>query len=310
MLLRRSLALAVALLWSAAAATNSTCYFPNGKESNGGVCNPNAEVSACCGPTFICLSNGLCKPGPDSKKTYSYNFYRSACTDASFNSSSCPRFCTDCMLPIDDFVAYTDSHLAPYHIDRGQGVKSCGNDTYCCGASGDCCTDTSNVFSLNAAEVVKTISASSAFITNAANDTSSGDLLSGNGNRALAIGLGVGIGVGGFLLICLAVLFLLKRRRKARQDAGYEKKEEDPSELDAPWRAQLPDSVPEPAPPSKASHTAPGTGVVHEIADGRTETALPPQELEAHTYDWEPRNEPEPRDGGFRPEDPEHRSQR
>ncbi|KAF3049679.1 hypothetical protein E8E11_009846 [Didymella keratinophila] len=295
MLLRRSLALAGALcLWSAVAATNSTCYFPNGKKSNGGACNANAEVSACCGPTFICLSNGLCKPGPDTKKTYAYNFYRNACTDASFNSTSCPQFCTD----------------APYHTDRGQGVKSCGNDTYCCGASGDCCTDTSNVFKLDAAEVVKTISASSAFITNAANDTSSEDLLSGNNNHALAIGLGVGIGVGGFLLICLAVLFLLKRRRKAREDAGYEKKDEDPSELDAPWRAQFPDSVPEPAPPTKANHTASGSGVVHEIADGRTETALPPQELEAHTYDWEPRNEPEPRDGGFRPEDPEHRSQR
>lgn len=98
MLLRRSLAVAAALCsWSAVAATNSTCYFPDGKESNGGVCNPNAEVSACCGPTFICLSNGLCKPGPDSKKTYAYNFYRSACTDASFNSTSCPQFCTDGM---------------------------------------------------------------------------------------------------------------------------------------------------------------------------------------------------------------------
>lgn len=207
-------------------------------------------------------------------------------------------------------MAYTDSRIAPYHTDRGQGVKSCGNNTYCCGSSGDCCTDTSNVFSLDAAETVKTISASSAFITDAANSSSSGDLLSGNDNHALAIGLGVGIGVGGFLLICLAVLFLLKRRRKTRENAGYEKKEEEPSELDAPRRAQLPDSVPEPAPPTKASHTASGTGFVHEIADGRTESTLPPQELEAHTYDWEPRNEPEPRDGGFRPEDPEHRSQR
>lgn len=209
------------------------------------------------------------------------------------------------------FVAYTDSHLAPYHTDRGQGVKSCGNNTYCCGASGDCCTDTSNVFSLDTAEVVNTISASSAFITSSANDSSSGGLMSGNDNHALAIGLGVGIGVGGFLLIALAVLYLLKRRRKAKENTGYEKKEEGPSELDAPWRAQLPDSVPEPAPPTKAGHTAAGSGVVHEIAEGRTETVIASQELEAHTYDWEPRNEPEPRDGGFRPEEHfEHRPQR
>lgn len=189
-------------------------------------------------------------------------------------------------------------------------MKSCGDNTYCCGASGDCCADTSNLFSLDAAEAVNTISASSAFITNAANDTSAGNLSPGNDNHALAIGLGVGIGVGGLLLICLVVLFLLKRRRKARENAGYEKKEEEPSELDAPWTAQLPDSVPVHAPPTKASHTASGAGVVHEISDGRTETDLPPQELEAHAYDWEPRNEPEPRDGGLRPEDPEHRFQR
>lgn len=93
---------AVVCLWSTAAATNSTCYYPNGKENNGGACNPNAEVSACCGPTFVCLSNGLCKPGPDSKKTYAYNFYRSGCTDATFNSTSCPQFCTDSELHIYD----------------------------------------------------------------------------------------------------------------------------------------------------------------------------------------------------------------
>lgn len=298
---------AAVCLWSAIAAANSTCYYPNGIENNGGACRPNADVSACCGPTFVCLSNGLCKPGPNTTKTYAYNFYRSGCTDASFNSTSCPRFCIDGELHKSHVVAYTDSYLAPSHTDRGQGVKSCGNDTFCCGASGDCCTDTSNVFSLDAAEAVHTISASSAFITNAANDTSSRALSSKNDNYALAIGLGVGIGVGGFLLICLAILYLLKRKRKLRENAGYEKKEEEPSEMDAPWRAQLPDSVPPPATPTKAGHTAAGSGVVHEIADGRTEPVVPPQELEAHTYDWEPRNEPEPRDGGFRPEDLEHR---
>lgn len=200
-------------------------------------------------------------------------------------------------------VAYTDSCLAPYHTDRGNGVKECGNNTYCCGGSGDCCTDPTNVFLLDAAEEVKTISASSAFITKAANDTSSGELLSGNDNHALSIGLGVGLGVGGFLLLALAILYLLKRRRKTRESAGYDEKEDEPSELDASWRAELSDSIPPPAPPTKAGHTAAGIGVIHEIADGRTETAIAPQELEAHTYDWEPRNEPEPRDGGMRPED-------
>ena len=95
MLLRRLRILAfVAIIARVNAAANSTCYYPNGVQNNGGACNINAGVSACCGPTFICLSNGLCQPGPESKKTYAYEFYRSGCTDATFNSSSCPQFCT------------------------------------------------------------------------------------------------------------------------------------------------------------------------------------------------------------------------
>lgn len=195
-------------------------------------------------------------------------------------------------------VACTDSRAAGYHMDRGNGVKSCGNDTYCCGKSGDCCTDAANIFSLKAAEVVTTISATSAFITDTA-DSKDGSS-AGKGNRALAIGLGVGIGVGGFLLLILGVLYMLKRRARARLHAGYEKKEE-VSEMDASSNAELPDSSQEP-PPTKVGHTAPDSGVVHEIGDGAAGPSMPPQELEARPrYDWEPRNEPEPRDGGFRP---------
>ena len=194
------------------------------------------------------------------------------------------------------------------HPDRGQGVKKCGDKTYCCGASGDCCSDSSNIFTLDAAEVVATISASSAFITSAAADSSTtGDLTSGNSHRALTIGLGVGIGVGGFLLIALAVLYLLKRRAKAKANAGYEEKKE-VSELDSSWRAQLQDSLPA---PTKSRYAASSPGVVHEIASGRTEPAVAPQELDANTtYDWEPRNEPQPRDGGFRPEEPDEHQYR
>lgn len=209
-------------------------------------------------------------------------------------------------------MAFTDSCAASNHDDRGQGVKSCGNNTYCCGASGDCCSTSANVFTLEAAEAGTTISASSAYTTNTpndtANDTSTGILSSGKDHHALAIGLGVGIGVGGFLLLALAVLYLLKRRVKAKRTAGYEKKDEVPEsrevpELDASWKAQLPDALPE-LTPAKVGHTAPGSGAVHEIADGKTGPPVAPQELEASTtYDWEPRNEPQPRDGGFRPEE-------
>lgn len=81
---------------SVTAAANSTCYYPNGVKNNGGACNANAEVSVCCGPTFVCLGNGLCQVGPDALRTYGYEFYRSGCTDASFNSPLCPQICTGC----------------------------------------------------------------------------------------------------------------------------------------------------------------------------------------------------------------------
>lgn len=203
------------------------------------------------------------------------------------------------MITVDN----TDSCVAGYRNDRGQGLRSCGSNTYCCGSSGDCCIDAGKTFTLDGGEdAITTISPSSAYGTDTADSTSKKDLSPTGNNNALAIGLGVGIGVGGLLLLVLGVLFLLKRRARARTHAGYEKKEE-LSEMDASSNAELPDSSPEP-PPTKIGYTVPDSPVVHEIGDGGAGPSLPPQELEARPrYDWEPRNEPEPRDGGLRPKD-------
>lgn len=195
-------------------------------------------------------------------------------------------------------VAFTDSCVAPFPSDNGKGVKSCGNNKYCCGRADDCCTNEANIFTLPEGEVVKTISASSSYITDSADST--GSLASAKHSNALAVGLGVGLGVGGFLLLALGVLYMLKRRVRAKRHAGYEKKEE-ASEMDGSFSTELPDTSPEPA-PSKVGYSA--LGVVHEIGEGSAGPSIQPQELEAKPrYDWEPRNEPEPRDGGFRPED-------
>lgn len=197
-------------------------------------------------------------------------------------------------------VGFTDSRVAPYPNDKGTGVQSCGNNRYCCGRSGDCCAAEADVFTLPEAKVVKTISASSSYNTKSAGST--GSLESAKHSNALAVGLGVGLGVGGFLLLALGVLYMLKRRARAKRHAGYEKKEE-ASEMDGSFSTELPDTSPEPA-PSKIGYSAPVGGVVHEIGEGGAGPSIPPQELEAKPrYDWEPRNEPEPRDGGFRPVD-------
>ncbi|KZM27103.1 hypothetical protein ST47_g1755 [Ascochyta rabiei] len=174
--------------------------------------------------------------------------------------------------------------------------------------------NSANIFTLDAADVIATISPSYDFSTvsstttapTSANATPSSEpMLVNNHHRSLAIGLGVGIGVGGFLLIALAVLYILKRKAKTKANGGYQK-EEEISELDASWTPQLPEASPTAA---KAGYTAPGDGVVHEIASGKTDPPIGAQEMDANTtYDWEPRNEPQPRDGGFRPEEhSEHR---
>lgn len=85
--------LALCLFADISIASNTTCYFPDGLESRGSPCNPTADVSACCGPGFVCLGNGLCTPGPNDRKTYDYKFYRSSCTDSTWKSSACPNFC-------------------------------------------------------------------------------------------------------------------------------------------------------------------------------------------------------------------------
>jgi len=76
-----------------AQSSNDTCFYPNGVQSNGGACYPDQPESVCCGPGFVCLSNGLCQTGPDLKRTYRFKYYRSSCTDGTWNASECPSFC-------------------------------------------------------------------------------------------------------------------------------------------------------------------------------------------------------------------------
>jgi hypothetical protein len=202
------------------------------------------------------------------------------------------------------FRHHADSYTEGYNNDRGQGVRECGNDTYCCGGarSSDCCSDPASIFSLETANAVATIAPIVASATTSlpsaasATNSSTDQPASKNGNNhGLAIGLGVGIGVGGCLLIALAILYFLKRRAKARAKADLVQNQK-VSELDGSWRTQSQDPS-----TTKASHAASGDGVIHELASGSNEPTVAPQELDAHTYDWEPRGEPEPRDGGWRP---------
>ncbi|KAF2495400.1 hypothetical protein BU16DRAFT_389474 [Lophium mytilinum] len=123
------------------AASNLTCYYPDGLQNRGNACDPTSAVSQCCGPGFVCLGNGLCLPGPTVRKDYDWKYYRSGCTDPTWDSPTCPDIC----------LGPKDS------IDSGQGVQSCsgGPNRYCCAHSRhtDCCSNSTNIFTLGLANI-------------------------------------------------------------------------------------------------------------------------------------------------------------
>ncbi|KAH4254079.1 hypothetical protein HBH61_171270 [Parastagonospora nodorum] len=186
-----SLSLFSALI-SVAHAT-STCYYPNGVASHGGACGSNSEDSACCGPSFVCLSNGLCAVGPESRRPYAYEYYRSS---------------------------------SQYDLGGGHGVQSCGNNIYCCAANYDCCTNFTSIFNLGVADIVTTIQAmgdiktsltavpNSTLFARATSTTTTKEESKQGASNAVAIGVSIGIGMGAVFAFVLALMFILYKRRK------------------------------------------------------------------------------------------------
>ncbi|KAL2158289.1 hypothetical protein VTH06DRAFT_4610 [Thermothelomyces fergusii] len=99
------------------------CYYPGGKEATGDFpCDADAEHSPCCAGTplgLACLANKLCL-SPAGR------FARGSCTDPTWESPECPKFCT-------------------HQTGRGWDLVSCANVTqtdtfYCCNGMADCCS--------------------------------------------------------------------------------------------------------------------------------------------------------------------------
>lgn len=76
------------------------CYFPDGSESNYTPCRPQSsdQASACCLPIDICLDNSLCLA-----QTGYGALSRGSCTDATWQSDDCPRYCQDGKFQISMF---------------------------------------------------------------------------------------------------------------------------------------------------------------------------------------------------------------
>lgn len=81
---------------------SATCYFPSGDVAFGNVpCNPDAEVSTCCGDASSCLANGLCAVGDTSDGLGGFlnsgvEFARGACTDPTWQDPACFQHCLSC----------------------------------------------------------------------------------------------------------------------------------------------------------------------------------------------------------------------
>ncbi|KAI9780835.1 MAG: hypothetical protein M1839_006462 [Geoglossum umbratile] len=238
-------ALALIALFSASAsflvaAQTQQCYYPNGavaKDYTYAVCNSTTTQSACCIPSEgdVCLSNDLCY-WPSGN----YPF-RGACTDKSWTSDACPKYCLDV-----DQTGWVE-------------LEVCGGGKFCCGPG---CCSAGTTFAVDPAVVVNTFgkagvivpgsilgsgsvpsksasasasaSATSAVtatsgspsatgasgtVTLASTSTSTPVPSSNSSTKTIAVGVGVGVGVG---LIFAAVLafFCYRHFRKNPKPAA------------------------------------------------------------------------------------------
>ncbi|KAI9690725.1 MAG: hypothetical protein M1820_009856 [Bogoriella megaspora] len=131
-------------LGSGYSSTDQTCYFPSGDIAGGNVpCNPDAEVSTCCGDRSSCLANGLCLVGDTSDGlgatlNTGVEFARGACTDPTWQDPACFQHCLRSRPGSPDsngaavFECGTSgfAHAASYCCENGVDAK-----TACCATS-------------------------------------------------------------------------------------------------------------------------------------------------------------------------------
>lgn len=89
----RLLLMIAALPGSRSKTAQTKCYRPNGSiNPRDRPCNPNSNPSFCCGPGYACLDNHLCKSTNFADQP-DLGFIRGTCTDSTWTSDACPKFC-------------------------------------------------------------------------------------------------------------------------------------------------------------------------------------------------------------------------
>ena len=196
----------------------------------------------CCDSIDMCTNNRLCK-GPAGIDPIDNIYWRMACTDKSWQSPTCPRFChkdsTSTCFPAHILVTITDAREDDNASLGMRQVLACedlpnGNTKFCCLYQGYidvaknpyiCCNDSMRTFELahanywTGAHVMTGWPVNPVAPTNTAATTS--PKASQYGAR-LTNGAKVGIGVGGAVAVLIFVLvaLLLYRRWRERKRAS------------------------------------------------------------------------------------------
>ena len=215
-----------------------TCYLPNRDVVPADTpCRAPTpgQASACCNRIDICLDNGLCLPQGSSENV----FYRGTCTDSTWRSDGCAKYCQDseCPLLLNLTLHYQPANgsrsffsLLEAATDTGQLMWPLTTNDFCCGtgnsSSGTCDTPTggsNKPFNVPNGLVINNRTSGST----GPNDTSSAPVItvtitafpptpsaSSHSFTEAAVGAGVGVPLGLALLGALGLLAAQRRREK------------------------------------------------------------------------------------------------
>ncbi|KAM0333509.1 hypothetical protein ACHAQA_002172 [Verticillium albo-atrum] len=243
-------ALTLLLPTTAAQSSSAGCFFPNGTVASSdmspcGGAGADTAHSQCCNQGWVCLSNGLCMAADqDPAQLADATIIRGACTDASWASPDCPRWCLDseeidnvgsaqpiaaCAGSRDVFYCVNSDEDADCEEEENNIRFSGGTPTIMTtiGVSPTTSTsDTSATASGSGTPSSRTSSsppdAATSAIESGSGDSGNGGGGGGGGSNALEIGLGVGIGIGVLGLLAALLFFFLWRRRVRKAKAAAE----------------------------------------------------------------------------------------
>ncbi|KAH6706179.1 hypothetical protein EV126DRAFT_398444 [Verticillium dahliae] len=198
--------------------------------------------SHCCNQGWACLSNGLCMAaGQDPAQLAGATLMRGACTDQTWTSPDCPRWCTNAE-DLDDLnvpqpIAACQAVPGAFYCANSDDAADCDEEEEVIRFSGGAPsavttigvspTSTSDSSSATSGGASQTSTSPADAATSAAESGSGGDGGGGGGgsggggdSNALEIGLGVGIGVGGLGVLAALIFFFLWRRRVRKTKAA------------------------------------------------------------------------------------------